>query len=268
MNTLRIVSLLAANSLPIYRDVARYLSRQTGLEISMIEGVPWTEQERMLDYGAAEIGFLCGLLYTRKTAWLDLLAAPVMRAARYQHRPIYFSDVVVPHGSRFRAFGDLRGARWLYNDRGSFSGYAVLRAHLAAIGETGDFCGPINASGGHMRSLDLVASGEADAAAIDSTVLDLELQRRPELAAQVRVVATLGPHPIPPAVVAKHMPADIAQQLREALLRMHADLFGSTLLAAGPFERFVAVNDADYDAIRRTARSAEQVQLNHEHETR
>jgi phosphonate transport system substrate-binding protein len=266
MHTLSIVSLMAANALPIYRGVAHYLSRQSGLRVTLIEGLPWHEQVRLLDRGKAEIGIICGLLYIHKTTWLDLLAAPVMRAARYQRRPIYFSDIVVPHDSRFQSFADLRGARWLYNDRGSFSGYAVLRAHLAALGESGDFCGRIWESGGHLRSLALVGAGAADAAAIDSTVLEFELKRRPELASQIRVVATIGPHPIPPVVVAKHMPAELMRRLRAALLQMHEDVQGSEILADGLIERFVAVRDCDYNQLRLTARSAEQVHFHHHSE--
>lgn len=259
MQTLTMVSLMAANVLPAYRGVAEYLSRRTGLRIALVEGQPWYEQERMLDWGHAEIGFLCGLLYARKAAWLEPLAAPVMSGPRYGQRPIYFSDVIVRRGSRFTSLADLRGARWLYNDQGSFSGYAVLRAHLAALGESGDFCGPIRASGGHLRSIIQVAAGEADAAAIDSTVLDLELKRRPELAQQLRVVDTLGPSPIPPAVVARHVPEDIKQRLRDALLHMHEDVAARASLADGLIDRFVAVQDGDYDPIRHTARRAEQV---------
>jgi len=266
MQTLSIVSLMAGNALPIYRGIAGYLSQQTGLRITLVEGVPWHEQARMLDQGQAEIGFLCGLLYTRQTAWLDLLAAPTMRAARYQGRPIYFSDVVVPHGSQFQTFADLRGADWLYNDRGSFSGYAVLRAHLAALGESGNYCGCIRESGGHLRSLELIATGAADAAAIDSTVLELELKRRPELASKIRAVATIGPHPIPPAVVAKHLPAELKRRLRSALLQMHEEVQGSEILADGLIERFVAVQDSDYNQVRLTARNAEQVQFQHHSE--
>ncbi len=266
MQRLSIVSLMAANALPFYRGVAHYLSRQTGLRVTLIEGLPWHEQEQLLDRGQAEIGIICGLLYTHKTAWLDLLAAPVMRAVRYQRRPIYFSDIVVQHDSRFQAFADLRGARWLYNDRGSFSGYAVLRAHLSALGESGDFCGCIGESGGHLRSLALIAAGAADAAAIDSTVLEFELQRRPELASQIRVVATIGPHPIPPVVVAKHMPAELKRRLHAALLRMHEDVQGSEILADGLIERFVAVQDCDYNRVRLTARNAEQVHFHHHRE--
>lgn len=256
---LQLVSLLASNSLPTYRGVAGYLSRSAGVRVELIEGVPWTEQEHMIDRGAADLGAMCGLLYTRKTDWLELLAAPVPTPARYQGWPIYFSNIVVPRGSRFETFGDLRGARWLYNDRGSFSGYAVLRAHLAALGESGAFCGSIAESGGHLRSIKLLAAGLADAAAIDSTVLDLELWRRPALAEQIRIVATLGPHAIPPLVVARRLPAEQKEALRAALLRMHHDLAGRAALADGLFERFAAVQDADYDGVRATARRAEQV---------
>lgn len=259
MPTLRLASLLAANALPTFRGVADYLSRSGGLRVDLLEGVPWAEQERMLDRGEAELGAMCGLLYTRKAAWLELLAAPVPTPARYQGRPIYFSDVVVPRGSRFETFADLRGARWLYNDRGSFSGYALLRAHLAALGETGAFCGPIAESGGHLRSIELLAAGLADAAAIDSTVLDLELRRRPALAEQIRVVATLGPHAIPPLVMARRLPPAQKERLRAALLRMHQDPAGRAALAGGLVERFVVVADADYDGVRATARRAEQV---------
>ena len=134
MPTLTLVSLLAESARPLFRAVAAYLTEHAGVPARLLEGVPWPEQERMLDAGAADGGFLCGLLYSHKRAWLEPLAAPVMRGARYAGRPIYFSDVVVPRASPFERFAELRGARWLFNDRGSFSGYALLRAHLAALG--------------------------------------------------------------------------------------------------------------------------------------
>lgn len=263
MPPLTLVSLLAENARPLFRAVAGYLAEHCGLPAQLSEGLPWAEQERMLDAGAADAGFLCGLLYTHKAGWLELLAAPVMQGPRYAGRPVYFSDVVVPRGSRFQSFADLRGAAWLYNDRGSFSGYAVLRAHLADLGEAGAFCGPIRASGGHVRSLELVAAGQADAAAIDSTVLDLERARRPALAEQLRVVATLGPSPIPPAVAGLHLPAEVRERLRAALLGMHRHPAGRAALAAGLVERFVPVHDHDYDAIRATAGRAERVRFQH-----
>ncbi len=40
---------------------------------------------------------------------IELLAAPVMEALRYEHRPIYFSDVVVRRDSPFRIFAEMPG---------------------------------------------------------------------------------------------------------------------------------------------------------------
>lgn len=259
MRPLTIVSLLADNARPLYRAVARYLSEHANLPAQLVEGVPWQEQEHMLDTGTADMGFLCGLLYTQKADHLTLLAAPVMAAPRYAGKPVYFSDVVVPAGSSFQHFADLRGARWLFNDPGSFSGYAVLRAHLAALGETADFLGSLAASGRHIRSLEMVAAGEADTAAIDSTVIDLERARRPELVARVRTVASLGPHSIPPAAVGRHVPPAVQEQLRAALLDMHTNQAGQQALAKGQLARFVAVQDLDYNDVRATAYTAKQI---------
>ena len=252
---------MSDNARPTYQRIAAYLSERAGVRASLVAGVPWQEQERMLDQGRAEVGFICGLPYTRKTAQVELLAAPVMRAARYQGRPIYFSDVIVRRDSPFCSFADLRGATWAYNDPGSFSGYAVLCAHLAALGETGDYFGRLVESGAHLRSLELIATGAVDAAAIDSVVLELEYKRRPALAAQLRAVEAIGPSPIPPVVVARGVAAATRLRLREALLHMHEDSAGHEILSDGMIARFVAVHDADYDDIRRKSLSAEEVLL-------
>jgi phosphonate transport system substrate-binding protein len=92
-------------------------------------------------------------------------------------------------------------------------------------------------------------------------VLELELARRPALAEQIRVVESIGPNPIPPAVVRREVPDAIKQQLRNVLLQMHEDDEGAAILAAGRVARFTTIRDADYDDIRRKAHLAEQVQF-------
>jgi phosphonate transport system substrate-binding protein len=258
-DSITIISLMSDNARPTYQRIADYLSAHAGVSATLITGMPWQAQQQLLEQGKAEVGFICGLPYVRKVERFELLAAPVMRAPRYQGRPIYFSDVIVRCDSPFRSFTDLRGATWAYNEPGSFSGYVVALAHLAALDETSGYFGRTVESGAHLRSLGLIAEGAVDAAAIDSVVLELEVRRRPELAAQFRVVETIGPSPIPPVVVARGVAAGIKQRLRDALLRMHEDGEGQAILSDGMIARFVAVHDADYDDIRRKALSAEEV---------
>lgn len=261
---LHLISLLAPNADGFYRDLAAYLAQQHRLCITALNRPPWRERERRFDSGAPALTFLCGAAYVRRVdggaSDLTLLAAPVARAERYGGRPVYFSDVVVRADARARQFADLRGAAWAFNEPLSFSGHAIVRAHLARLGLDGDFFGSVRASGSHQESLRLVLEGQADAAAIDSLVLECELRRHPALAERLRTLQALGPHASPPAV-ARGVAPEVALALRDALLRMHEHPAGRLLLARGGLARFAPVSDQDYEPLRQTMRHAEQVAL-------
>jgi phosphonate transport system substrate-binding protein len=263
MHCLRLVSMMAANADPFYRALAEWLTRRSGLDVRIEDRVPWQQRERMLDRGEAHIGFLCGLAYVRKADGagpaLELLAAPRMRGPRYAARAVYFSDVVVRRDSRFRSFDCLRGATWAYNEPCSHSGYTLPLSHLARLGADGGYFRRVVASGSHQTSLRIVASGQVDAAAIDSIVLERELALSSTAAASVRVIATLGPSPAPPAVIHPSVPRSTRALVRDLLTTMHDDADGRAVLEAIGMVRFVAVSDGDYDPIRTTDAAASRV---------
>lgn len=258
-------SLLAANADPFYRALAARLSARLHRSVELVEDVPWGERLRLLDAGAVDIAALCGLLYAprarARAAPLALLAAPVYADARYAGKPVYFSDLIVLAASHAHSFAALRGATLAYNDPGSFSGYALVRAELAARGERAGFFGGLREAGSHQAAVGLVARGEADAAAIDSTVLAQELRDSPWLAERLRVVAVLGPNPAPPLVASARLPTSVQSALRDALLAMHSDVGGRQLLGMFGLARFATARDADYDAISALVRGAEGVKL-------
>jgi phosphonate transport system substrate-binding protein len=266
MERILLTSLMADNVTGLYLALAAYLTRRLGVAVDVVRTPPWQERERMLHRGDAHLGVMCGLQYVYATEHhqrpeLELLAAPVMRAPRYQDRPIYFSDVVVRQESPTRSFRDLRGATWAYNEPTSQSGYNITRYTLAVRGETGGFFGRSIASGSHERSLQLVLDGSVDASAIDSTVLEQELRVHPEHGQWLRVIETLGPSPIPPLVASRALPHERRAAVRGALLEMHRDAGGSEVLASWGLARLVPVADADYDPIRAMARMAAAVVL-------
>jgi phosphonate transport system substrate-binding protein len=129
------------------------------------------------------------------------------------------------------------------------------------LGASRAFFGGIVAAGSHQAALRMVVAGAADAASIDSIVLERELELNPELAAGIRTVATLGPSPIPPLVAAQLLPPATTRALRAALLQMHEDAEGRRILHAGRLVRFVAVEDRDYDPIRDQLRRANSITL-------
>lgn len=256
---------MAENSEAICRQIGDYITTRLEVPNQYITGIPWQERERLFDTGEIQILWLCGLPYVHKAdmaeSSMELLAVPVPAGERYGSRPVYFSDVIVRRESVFQSFNQLRGAAWAYNEPRSHSGFNVVRAHLAQIGETAGFFGKVVEAGAHTRSVEMVLAGTVDGAAIDSTVLKWLGLKQAKVMDQIRAIETLGPSPIPPCVVSTQVDPSLRQQLRALLLNMHRHGAGKRILQNGNLERFVAAEDRDYDPIRAMARQAEAVSM-------
>jgi phosphonate transport system substrate-binding protein len=241
-----------APSLPeeLFVAVARHVAAATGFETHLTfetaTSGPAPGTPDPFSAGAADIGFLCAPTYrtlaTLRPAPIDLLgAAPVFTDPRAAGRPIYFSDVVVPRASRAREFSDLRGRVWAYNDVCSLSGYHSMLRKVAGLGLGAAFFGELRHVGTHLAAVEQVAAGAADAAAIDSNVLVLELRRDPSLDRKIRVLESWGPFPVQP-VVAR------ATLGREVKIRVTAALLAAGELYAG-LRGFGKVSEADYESV-------------------
>jgi phosphonate transport system substrate-binding protein len=265
MKSLRIASCMAENTDALCRAIAEMIEIEVGVPVEYVSDVPWQEREQLFDAGEIPILWLCGLPYVDKAdhvgSGVELLAVPVPAGTRYHGRPVYFSDVVVQRQSSFESFIDLYGAAWAYNEPRSHSGFNVVRAYLAEFGQYAGFFRSVVESGAHADSLELILSGAVDGAAIDSTVLEWHLSQRRELNDQLRVIATIGPSPIPPWVISKKLSGRLRAQIRQTFLRLHLSPLGQAALAHGHFAKFTVAHDRDYDPIRRMARKAEQVLL-------
>ncbi len=265
MNVFRMASCMADNAASTCQAIADYLGGATGLPVHFMKDVPYQACEAELDRGQIHLCWICGLPYawkaTAEDSYVELCVVPVMREARYQQRPVYYSDVVVHRDSPFQSFADLRGASWSYNEPRSHSGFNVVRHHLATLGEREGFFGIAIESGAHQRSLELIRRREIDASAIDSTVLEAELRRAPHLLDDIRIIDTLGPSPMPPWVIAKSLPVELKRAITTAFLTMHAAPQGADILAGWGISHFVVPDDDAYEPILRMEREAAGVQL-------
>lgn len=242
----------------VYADVAARVGRALRMPAQLIQGDGF---EPLRD-GSVDVAFLCGLPYVRlraeRSGMLYPLAAPILDEARYQDRPVYFSDVIVHRDSPFRSFGDLRGRHWAYNDPSSFSGWLLVRYHLAQMGETESFFGRLTFSGWHQESIRRVVAREIDASAIDSQVLGVERLRNPELGEKLRVIATLGPSTIPLAVATTRVPEELQTRIRDTLCALGRVPASRKVLASGLIRRFTPIDDHAYDDIRQIVAALDQ----------
>ncbi|HEY6540884.1 MAG TPA: PhnD/SsuA/transferrin family substrate-binding protein, partial [Ktedonobacteraceae bacterium] len=247
---IRFATYLAPNIYDTYAYIARYVEEKIGRPTTLTVGQSF---DQIAD-GQVDVAFMCGLPYATlaesPACPLELLAAPVLRGERYQRKPIYFSDVIVRKESPYTSFDDLRGCAWAYNQQESHSGWNIVVYSLLKRGQTPAFFGQLIATGSHQRSIAHVLNRQADAAAIDSHVLDVFLAHNPTAAAALRVIDMLGPSSIPPVVIARSVDQTLKRNIQEVFLTIHEDPQAASALRSGAFERFVKVKDDDYSDIR------------------
>ncbi|BAZ09964.1 ABC-type phosphate/phosphonate transport system periplasmic component-like protein [Calothrix sp. NIES-4071] len=251
-NYLQVVSYLAPNWFDFYQAVVAYLSRVLGIETQLHQGEYDPLEDPLLLQDQLDLAFICGLPLIRR--WqlapkLQPLVAPVMISARYQQRPIYYSDVIVNANSDLVKFEDLAGKTFCYNDLGSNSGYNLLRYKLIQSGYSQSFFGETIQSGSHQNSIRWVVDGIADCAAIDSVVLEQERNNFPELSQQLRVVEALGPSPAPPLAYSWHLDKSLVEQIRLALL--HPDTQLQAAMDKYRVKSFATVELEDYFGLAR-----------------
>ncbi|MBW4695675.1 MAG: PhnD/SsuA/transferrin family substrate-binding protein [Lyngbya sp. HA4199-MV5] len=244
---LKVVSYLAPNWFDFYQAVVECLSRSLSREAQLVQAQSDPLEDPDLLQDQLDLAFICGLPFGRhcKAAphQLQAFVAPVMQASRYRNQPIYFADVIVKAASGFIKWEDLKGSTFCYNDRGSNSGYHLVQQRLLRDESLPPFANAI-ASGSHQQSIRWVLAGQADWAAIDSTVLEQALRDAPALVHQLRVIESIGPSPMPPLVAATHLGQVVIDRMQASLL--HPDAVLQAAMQRMMVQRYAAVKSADY----------------------
>jgi phosphonate transport system substrate-binding protein len=241
---MRIASFLAPSLRSLYESVTAAVGQALGVRATLVTGEDYGDLLR----GHLDAAFICGLPYVtlreRAADAVEPLAAPIVAGARYGGRPVYFSDVVVRANDPAEAFADLRGRRWAYNEPQSHSGSNVVLAHLARSGLDGSFFSAMTRVGSHSEALRRVLLGEADAAAIDSHLLEVIGGADAHVRSRIRTVTSLGPSPIQPLVAGAALPGPDRERVRAVVAELGVGPSGTLV------ERWVPVTDEDYEPIR------------------
>ncbi len=153
---------------------------------------------------------------------LEVVGVPVY-AARGCEEGTYRSVIVVAAESRYGRPSDLKGGRAAFNARDSLSGHLALRAVFAPLASEGRFFGSGVETGSHLASMEAVASGGADVAAIDCVTFALARAHRPKVAGKLRAIGESPQAPALPYVTAAGRPKPEVARLKRALAAAAAD---------------------------------------------
>jgi len=252
---------VSGHGVSVYDDIFTYVGKKIGRKVNFVSGFSYSTINKMLEAGMADIGFVCGLPYVMKQdesqSSLELLLAPVMKDSKYQDKPIYYSYLIVHKNSKFNDFTDLKNSTFVYNDEISNSGYNMPRDYLINIGETSGFFKKTLRSGSHEESIRMIALGEADVSAVDSLIYDYDKAKNPEFINKTKIIKTLGPAGIPPVVVSSKLSVSIRNKIRNIMIEMKNDSEGKVILEKALVDRFITVDDSNYNGIRQMKIKAE-----------
>ena len=224
--------------------------RQVLLEYGFGEGVPETlthsedPHALWLDSGLV-LGQTCGLPYVSElTGRVTLLGAPTYTIGCSMGH--YCSVIIARQGARGIDPFQTPGLRFAYNDHRSQSG---LAAWLSGVREAGGLLPqnivPVH-TGSHRASIQAVAEGHADLAAIDAVTF--ELARRHEPAAKrVTVLARTPETPGLPYITSAAFAErreDICCAIEDAIGELDDETSEALLI-----ECFRRYDEADYDGI-------------------
>jgi ABC-type phosphate/phosphonate transport system substrate-binding protein len=240
------MSLISANYLSsaqngLFQAILTWLVDQIGLDLA--PATDGMEQD-------PDLVFMCGLPTGRTIDRLHPLVGVVMAQERYGGMPIYFSDLVVRAG---RPGPPLPSWKIAYNETSSFSGSIAPRWGLETLGLKPEAMTWI-ATGSHSNSLQSVRQGQADAAGIDSMVLDL-IAGESSPGAGLETIESFGPWPVPPISTAAAMDPNLRSAILAALTSMNQDPGGAHLLSTWGVDRLVPVEASDYERLARFAQS-------------
>ncbi len=193
-----------------------------------VDGVPDGLERRMDPQAqwrspALLLGQACGYdVATWQAASLRVVAAPCFEVEGCAG-PTYRSFVVVHRSSGASTLADLRGARCVINGWTSHSGMNGLRLLLPTGARLASFFARVLVSGAHERSVEMVASGEADVASIDCVTYSLLARHRPGALEALRVLTATAPALAPPFVTSASTPPAEVEALGRALREVTAD---------------------------------------------
>ncbi len=231
-----------------YTPLRDYLSQRSGRPVQLVQRRTYQEVNDLIKSGDIDMAFVCTRAYVvgHRSFGMQLLAAPQVNG-----KAVYYSYLIVPANSTAQSMKDLRGKVFAFTDPLSNTGYMYPLSLLADMEQTPKtFFAETFFTYSHDNAIRSVADKLADGAAVDSLVYANALLKDPTLRERTRVIERSQPFGMPPVVVAPQVRPQTKALLQNILFSMNDNPSGRAALNALGVDRFIPVEDADYNSVR------------------
>ncbi len=226
-----------------FGDFIEYLSEKTGLNIVLKQRRKYSEINDLLKSGEAQFAYTCTGAYLsgRKEFGLEVLAVPVVN-----NKTTYNSYIIV-NKSDYQKFEDLKGKVFAFTDPLSLSGRIYPAYLLETMMTTPEaFFSKTFYTSSHEKSVESVAYGLADGAAVDSLIFEDMKKLNDPAIEKVKIVHISPPYGIPPMVVSPDTDKSQKQLMLSTLLKMKDDPAGRKILKELHIKKFILPDPAIY----------------------
>jgi phosphonate transport system substrate-binding protein len=238
-------------TLSVYQDLIFYLGDALDRKAALIQRKNYTEINDLVRYKLCDIAFVCTNAFIRgkRELFMELLVIPEIKG-----KTTYRSFFLVPGDSEAKSLLELRGKRFASCDMQSFTGYCYAMNYLKKHGENSDgFFSKLITTGGHDLSVEAVASGFVDGAAVDSLIYEAMLETRYGIQNKVKIIHKSPDFPMPPVVIHPQTDRIWKQRILDVFLTMHQTSKGKQALSVLGIDKFVLCNPDNYDSIKKIA---------------
>ncbi|MFN2183238.1 MAG: phosphate/phosphite/phosphonate ABC transporter substrate-binding protein [Anaerolineae bacterium] len=230
-------------------ELAQMISDDTGLVVEATVGTDFAAVREAMGAGQAQIGWLNTFNYVLANEKYGVDVGLVTERFGLTY---YTGQIIVRADSGITSLEDLKGKVMCWVDPNSTSGYIIPRIMLAANGidPDTDFANTVEA-GSHNNVVTAVYNGDCDAGATYSDARSSIAEDFPDVNDVVIVLATTTEIPNDTVSFTKDFPADMRQQIVDALVAISATAEGQAALEnLYSIEGLVPADDSFFDEFR------------------
>lgn len=237
-----------------FKPLGAYLAKALSMKIDWTPVNDYPAVVEGLAAGKIDLAWLGGFTFVQ-TRHRTGNAIPIAQRVEDQK---FISYYIVPSASAARSLQDLKGKTFAFGSPSSTSGHLMPRFFLLkeGINPDKDFA-RIAFSGAHDATVAFVASGRADAGALNSSVYERLIEKGDANARAVRILAKTPPYYDYNWTVRGDLDPALVRKLTNAFLKLDpANPADKEILDLQRASRFIATKPENYKGIEEAARSA------------
>ena len=231
-----------------------YLERETGYHFAL--HITPKDESLVREIGDKQIDFAVVGTLTYLQAHEQYAARMLVRGVNAEGENDYRAVIVTRPDSEIASLNDLSNHSFAFGASSSTQGHLIPRMMLEQAGIELTALKGFDYTGSHAETANFVISGRADAGGMQDTLAQSLASR-----GLLRILSWSDPFPSSGILVGDHIPAEVAEKVRQALLRF--DPLGIDQAQLYHWERtempngFTTTEDRDYDVLRAWAEKFE-----------